>query len=278
MAQKKPGTPVFNKQMNRQMHLIRTYKVNGDVRAIYSDMTEKFASLILGRQRNQYQSVIVIAGRTGSGKSNLAVQLARAIDPSWSITDNYIYSVSDLRAKLRAFKKDPTHTSRVNLMDEGTVILSNRNVMSREDKAIITIFETMRSLGMITLICAPAFGRLNVTIRENLCDFLIMCPDKPVIEGYRSRGFYEVFEPVYNRWTQDLWWKALGTGVYPPLEGELKEEYERIKLEHQQKLTKEFINKDDDEEDIDDIPLADPNPPTWARAGPGRPKKKKEDQ
>lgn len=238
---------VYNNQMGCDMCLVQTYFINGDVRAVYSDMTEKFAKLILQRQRNHYQSVIVITGRTGTGKSNLAVQIARAIDPNWSIAENYIYSVGDLRRKLNRFMKDPEHTSRINLLDEGTVILSNRNVMRNDDRAIITIFETMRSLGMITIVCAPSFARLNVTIRENLTDFMIMCPDKPLIPEYSPRGFYEVFEPVYNRWTAEIWWRPLGTGIYPPLSGDLKTEYEKVKLQHQKNLTNKFVEFDDDD-------------------------------
>ena len=244
MTEKKT-VKVFNRSLGLRMQLEATYVVSGRTRGIFADMLERFAYAIVRRQRKNYQTVVVVTGRTGSGKSNLAVQLAmeiaRQLGETWDVVDNYIYELADLKRKLTAYQENPQGVSRINLMDEGTVILSNRSVMAKEDRGIVTLFETLRSYGFITILCAPSFARLNMSIRENLTDYLVVCPDKRIHPNYPCRGSFEVFEPNYARWEQGIYWTHLGSGTFPPLEGEVKERYEKIKLAHQRKITDKML-------------------------------------
>ena len=241
----RPTRLVRNNELRCNMRLEATYTVSGRIRGVYADMMEKFAHAIIKRQEKQYQTVVVVTGRTGSGKSTFAVtlatEIARQLGETWDVRANYIYSIDDLKTKLKRYQDDPSSVSRINLLDEGTVILSNRNVMSKEDKNIITLFETLRSYGFITLLCAPSYARLNMTIRENLTDFLVVCPDKPFHPAYRCRGSFEAFQPAYARWEQGMYWAHIGSGTFPPLEGALKREYEAVKLEHQIKITNKML-------------------------------------
>ena len=240
-----PKNKVYNWQLGKTLNLVATYVVNDFTRGIYSDMLEGFCQLLRKRNKANWQNIIVIQGRTGSGKSTLALQIAKQLDPNWEVSENYIYSVDDLRAKLKKARVDPLNVSPVSLFDEGTVALSNKNFMRNEDKGIITLLETMRSLRWTTIICVPNFWSLNKAIRENLTDYLITCPDKPLIQGYATRGFFQVFKPDYARWTDGVYWTHIGSGIYPDLKGDFKDEYESIKLKHQMELTKKFIEGDE---------------------------------
>lgn len=235
---------------NNQLTPVGYYGKMKYPRTVYSDLTENLVRVMLKRaNKMDYQNVVVIEGRTGSGKSTLAVKLARMIDPKFDLDNDYIYSIDDLVAKLEKAKTNIKGICPVSLMDEGTVILSGKNSLRKEDKQLIVLLQTMRSLNWTTIICVPKFSDLNAAIREQLVDYRIQCPDKPLIpfmiaenkDGvkvkYRmsARGFYEVYIPKYPKFSEhsDIYWRWIGSGIYGDLPKDIKEQYRRVKLDHQ---------------------------------------------
>lgn len=242
-----PGQLVHNHKMRVDMHLIATY--SGGDKGIYSDMLQKFAAHLRRRIKNELQNVIVVTGRTGSGKSTLAIQLARAIaGPDWDLSANYVYGAADFREKLR--KGDAGRS--VSLFDEGTVSFNSLTSNARDDRDMVVLLDVLRSWGMTTIICIPSFYDLNKRIREHLVDYLVVCPERPLISGYKSRGFFEVYQPQGMQWSDKVYWSNLGAGVFKQLDAKTDMEYQAIKLARQRAQVEKFLNdgkKDDEEAD-----------------------------
>ena len=196
-------------------------------------------------RNNNYQCIIVFEGGTGSGKSTAAITFAKTLDPDWSISDNYIYSLEDLQKKLDRAKKGE-NVSPISLFDEAVVSLNSRNANRSQDKEMVILFNTMRSLGWITLLCVPSIFDLNKAIRSTHVDFKIRCPDKPLLKGYDRRGYLEFSiakRSEYSR-TGEPYWYLFSTGIYHQLKPKWDEEYQRLKREKQELLLDKFIERE----------------------------------
>lgn len=217
---------------------VATWGPNGKHR-VYSDMIEALAYTMRQRLANHHQNVICIEGGTGSGKSTLAIQLCRALKRDWSVADNYIYGLDDLKRKL-----DKQETDCIHLFDEGSVILNSFNSQRAEDKQISVLFDTMRSLRWTTIICIPSFTSLNKRIRENHVDFRLSCPDKAPLPNYASRGFFHAYKRKKSQFARGVYWMPIGTGIFTPLKPRIDKEYQEIKRKSQNRLIRAFIDEE----------------------------------
>lgn len=253
MAQGKEyyGTRVYNKAMHCNMHLIGSYVgYNGKQCGIYDDAFDVFIKILRKRVEEQdLQNIIVIEGQTGSGKSTLGVQLAMAIDPRFNLDNDYIYTVDDLKKKFKM--RGIKGCCSVNLLDEGSVILNGKNAQKKNDKDIVALLETMRSFNWTTIICLPSFANVNKTIRDTLINYRIMCPERPLLKGYTTRGFFEIWTPNRHKFKEygDMYWDLQCAGVYSDLTGIIRDQYRAIKISHQDALMMKFI-KAEEEQDV----------------------------
>ena len=223
--------------MRCDMDLREVYFVSGQRRGVYSDMLEKMASLVRRRANNKRQTVIVITGRTGTGKSTCGIQLARLIDPEWDIEESYVYGANDLRELLKAGKGRRS----INLFDEGSVSFNSLKSNARDDRDMVVLLDILRSWEMTTIICIPSFYDLNKRVREHLVDFWIQCPERPLIKGKPARGYFEAYAPSSIEWTGKTFWNFLGAGKFTSLPRELDETYQQLKYDHQMSQVKQFI-------------------------------------
>lgn len=240
-----PGQLVYNRAMRADMHMVATYA--DDKKAIYSDMLQKFAAHLKKRIKNELQNIIVVTGRTGSGKSTLAIQLAKAVaGPDWDLATNYIYGADDFREKLRNGNAGRT----VSLFDEGSVSFNSLTSNARDDRDMVVLLDVLRSWGMTTIICIPSFYDLNKRIREHLVDYLVVCPERPLVHGYKARGFFEVYAPQSMQWSDKVYWANMGAGVFKALDTKTDMHYQSIKLARQRSQVEKFLNsgKDENEE------------------------------
>lgn len=235
------GDLVTVRPIKRKLHLVGTYGKECQ-KGIYSDFDDYIVEHIKLRKKKGLQTVVVITGRTGSGKSTLALEIIKKLNPNWQIEGNYIYSVEDLKAKLKKGRA----AEPISLFDEASVSLNSKNALAKADKEIVVLFDTMRSWEWITFMCLPAFGSLNKTIRDYHVDLLITCPAAPLMHGYNSRGFFETYRPKMSTWASKPYWELIGAGVYGPLDYATDLEYQAIKLKHQQKLIDRFVKESED--------------------------------
>lgn len=242
-AKKYAGSPYYNSRWGgRKQYVIGYYKKHTETILIGSDTMDLFAKELKKRVKNNFQNIVVFEGGTGSGKSSAAIRLAKTMDPKWSITDNYIYSLQDLKDKLHRAEMGEK-VSPISLFDEAVVSLNSRNSMRSDDKNMLILFNTMRSRGWTTLLCVPSIFDLNKSLRATHVDFKIRCPDKPLLKGYDRRGFLEFSMAKRSEYSRagEPYWYLFAAGIFPPLEPSWDAEYQKLKNEKQDDLLAKFI-------------------------------------
>lgn len=235
------GTKVTNHVMRRDMWLLRPYEnESGQTVGIYDDMLDAVVKILKKRIAADLMNCIVITGRTGSGKSTLGITLARKLNPAWDLESSYVYSSSDFLEKLRTLDNN---TSPIWLIDEGSYILNSKNAMARHDKFLTIALDTLRSRHITAIITLPSLFNLNKSVRDHMIDYLMMCPDKPLIPGYKKRGFFEVYRPQNQKWSDKIFWQLCGAGVYSALDPDIDGRYQTLKRDAQNRLIAQFTEE-----------------------------------
>lgn len=195
------------------------------------DYIQVFADYLRKRCKGgAHQNVIAIIGRAGSGKSNFAVNLGRAIDPDFNLDESYVYTASDLT---RILKNDDGQ--KVILIDEGSITLNNLNTQKKDDVKLTIAFDSLRSYGMTYEICMPNLRHLNGRIQENHVDFLCKCPIKSPVPGYSPKGFINFYYHEYREWGKP-YFRPIGTAIFDKLPPRIDKEYKLIKKAHQKRF------------------------------------------
>lgn len=207
---------------------------------VYDDLLRPLAKRMKKRIKNQNQNTVLIEGRTGSGKSTIGVTLCQLLDSKWNLDTDYIYGSADLKRKL-----DKPNACPVNLLDEGSVSLNSYNSQKADDKMMTVLMDTWRSKGMTTIICMPNRNDLNKRIRNNHLDYLLKCPVASPVPGEAPRGFFVLYTHEYRDWGGD-WWQPVGISRFTKMDKETQTQYNRIKLEHQDRLIRKFVESDDE--------------------------------
>lgn len=251
-AKKYPGKVVINKRCNnKRMHLIGQYKKHRKIVGIYSDAFDIFVNELKSRIKRKQQNVIIVDGDTGAGKSTLAIkicyELAKKLKQPFDLKKDYIYTLDDLWDKLQ----DP-NASPISLIDEGSLLLSSKNSMSRENKDMVNLFNTMRSRGWSTIICAPSIFQIDKGVRTVHADYRVHCSseDHSLMKGY-GRGFFEVSKAKRNEYSKDAepYWMLQYTGVFGPLPDKIDAEYQPIKMKAQTRLIQKMMRDHRQEQD-----------------------------
>lgn len=218
---------VYNTHFKSWAPLLAEYDRYGEIRPIIKDGLDIFVKHLKWRAEHDYQNVIEINGGTGTGKSTCAMQIAYKINPDWDLEKNYIYSVKDLKEKIKNWKTaDP-----VCLFDEGSVVLNSLDTMSKSSKEIVSLFDTARILRWYSLICIPNHLTLNKRIRDFHVDYRLICPSKPLLKGYGKRGFVE----IHNFSRSDFgkgYAPLVMTTTFNDIPPRIRKIYDQVKLEH----------------------------------------------
>lgn len=241
MPKEPPGTLVYNPLLDVRLHSLRYSTVDSPPLPIYSDLMEGFAQVLRRRIKSNYQNVVGVIGGTGSGKSSWGLQECFLVDPYFQLAGNYIYDTSDLAAKLAQPKGA---VSPVNFLDEGSVILNSSRHSTKQSTDIVVLFDTMRSRGMTTFICIPELRSLNNRIREDHLNFLVVCGEKAPDPAYQRRGFFKLFMRTRpSTFSNSVFWKPIGWGIYKPLKPKLDAEYQEYKRRAQDRLLDDFYER-----------------------------------
>lgn len=206
---------------------------------IYSNMVEAIADKIRAKIKAEGQYVLVIRGGTGSGKSNLAMQIIREINPAFKFEETYLYSPVDLARKLESGCAEP-----INWYDEAIVMFNSLNVMTAGGRMMGSYFDTMRLDHNINILCLPNDEEIDGRVRKHM-DLLIECCEKsplPKWADFSPRGFFEVINRRHYR-SGKHYDDVVGVGYCRAVPKRMKIEYEKIKKAHADEFKKKFIKK-----------------------------------
>lgn len=232
-----PNTPGVGKPLkvlDRQV-IIRTGGAKSYVRYLYDGLLEAVAGTMRYNIQRDYDNLIVITGKEGSGKSNLAYSLCKAYDPRFSIEDGYVYEYDGFMRRLDEMVEGGQDKGKVFWLDEATNIASNRDWMHSNNKQFIQLLEMMRSRGWTLILCIPSFERLDIYIREQRVRMVLTALQTSWdFDPETKRGYFELKTPITSY--DKRYFKTAGYGTFPPMDAEAKAKYEAIKFENQTEL------------------------------------------
>lgn len=124
-----------------------------------------FVNQVLKKDRDKH---LLVDGREGSGKSMLAMQLAKAMDPNFNI-DKIAFNADQFEKLVKDPKRKKGDCI---LLDEAFSSASARSSLSHINKAMITVATEMRQLNLFVIIVLPSFFDLDRYFAIWRCDTL----------------------------------------------------------------------------------------------------------
>lgn len=112
----------------------------------------KIRNLVLHKDRDW---VGVVDGDEGSGKSVLAMQICKELDPTFNV-DRIVYNAEDFINLIKRAKK-----GQAILLDEGYASINARASLSEVNRALVALATEMRQKNLFVVICIPSFFDLD---------------------------------------------------------------------------------------------------------------------
>lgn len=183
--------------------------------------------------------VITLGGRPGYGKSTLSFQIA------YLIYDDFDYL--DINLDVQAFIKRAVNGKKGQAitMDEGGVLFNSKNAMSKSNKILWNIFQTIRQKNMCIIICLPNLYDLDAGLRKTRIDHHIQLTAKGKYKAFRAEAMSYI--ESRRRWAADqvnkipmpfaYYWKGSWNKELP--ESVQWDKYNEMKLAHLKSLEAE---------------------------------------
>jgi hypothetical protein len=127
-------------------------------------------------------SIVVVCGYEGEGKSTLAINSCSLIDSSFTEKETCFKTKRFFQILKKAQKGSSI------LIDEGGTMLFSREAMKRDNIMINKIFMIIRNKNLHIVICIPDFFSLDTYIREHRCNLLLYIPDRGDYKGITRKG------------------------------------------------------------------------------------------
>lgn len=131
----------------------------------------------------KHQNVVLVTGRTGTGKSEFAIQLAKALDPNFTI-ENIFWNTEDL-IKVAASKDDIKPPGTAFIFDEAREGTQSLNAMTETNRRMGLFLDTIRSRGYHIFLLQPSYFLFQKSIAIYAADILFH------IEKKGNPDFYE---------------------------------------------------------------------------------------
>lgn len=112
----------------------------------------KIRNLVLFKDRDW---VGVVDGDEGSGKSVLAMQICKELDPTFDAT-RIVYNAEDFISIIKKASK-----GQAILLDEGYASINARASLSEVNRALVALATEMRQKNLFVVICIPSFFDLD---------------------------------------------------------------------------------------------------------------------
>lgn len=138
--------------------VITTIKVEGKEKPLYMDGTlfeQLNKKVIPSVMKKDSDWVVAVDGMEGSGKSVLAMQIAKVVDPKFC-NDNIAFNAPDFISKVVRAKKGSCI-----VFDEAFTGLSSRTSLSEINNLLVSLMMEMRQKNLFVIIVMPTFFMLD---------------------------------------------------------------------------------------------------------------------
>jgi len=152
---------------------------------------EYIAELIQELQRNRLDAHVLIAGSNGSGKSMMAIGIAKLLNPKADIINkNTLYAfhkTSDFIDKIEQLKGD------VLIVDEITKFLNYREHADKKNQKLIQFIEIARANRVAFVSCCRDYRKVDLNYRHGKAQVVIQ-----MIDWFKSdKGFGRSYGAVF---------------------------------------------------------------------------------
>lgn len=168
----------------------------------------KLIKVIVLTLMNDFDFFIVIEGNRGTGKSTLAIQIARAVKRVFKQAGlDHGYKHFTLRRGLiytqKEFKRFLHKWNRTGIADEMINVTFNRDFFSEDQKDIIKMVNMNRDHHNLIIACVPMFKTLDSQVK-NLCKMRLTVV---------RRGLAVIQTPNRTIYSKDKWDEALNEKI-----------------------------------------------------------------
>jgi hypothetical protein len=174
--------------------------------------------------KHDFDWLIVIAGYERVGKSTLALQVCRYIDPKFT-EEQVVFDVRHF-SKL-VWSLEP---GRAILIDEGATAMFNRNAMTADVKTGVQILTTMGARNLFVVICVPSFEILDKYIQEHRVRSVLRVTSRGNFLFYSKR---QIERSHYHKTLKKRFWAEPNfQDSFKECSGELWEKYKKRKMDY----------------------------------------------
>lgn len=180
-----------------------------------------YVEWIRDHNKQDMDSVIMITGYEGLGKSTFATWLAYELDRKFKIAQIVFYDVKDFWKQA----KNEEHY-RVIMSDEAMKFLLAYDWMKGETKAIITELAFCRYRRKFFIFIVPSRKKVVEYVRDHRALFWVYVRDRGRVDLHIGDIQGESY-----KWYEQMKWKMVGKARYPDLPQRIKERYQARKAE-----------------------------------------------
>ena len=191
--------------------------IAGDYGPEYMDM---IVSYIKNRRNNLFDSLVMITGAERTGKSTVALQLAKRLDPDFPIT-SVCFKIADFSKRI-----NEAPDGSVIIFDESGFDMFNQEWWADFQKELIKKLLVIGVKQLVLLLCVPHRMEINKKLRERRVAFWVNVFTRG--EGY-ARGHATFRRGIGNEWEEETYWEGLAAFRFGPMIGKFWDEYGEIK-------------------------------------------------
>lgn len=192
---------------------------------VYENLIDLLAKDIELKLAQAYDSLILVTGKVGQGKSTFAYDLATRIDKNFDIGKNFCYTFEDAMETIKTAKAGD-----VIWMDEATLSANSRTSMSKENIILTQILDIIRAKGLIFIMCIPSYNSLDIRIRSERTDYVIDVRQMKFKKDEKPRRGYFLLQRVVRDNRDRAYTLPLGYGMFKDMPQDVKDVYLKIKM------------------------------------------------
>lgn len=165
--------------------------------------------------------VILMIGKERSGKSTLALILAKKCDPNFTI-DNICWTLEALVDRVRSSPKGS-----ILIADESILLASKRRVMSKVGNNMQALIKIMGEFNKILILITPSFDDLDKTIIRDRIQGVIRITKRARYRVYNKKQTQMIRQ---HKWKRGLWYPPFSyNGSFPSAKTIIPEAWKQYK-------------------------------------------------